>query len=138
MREKWRLLLSLILFGTLSLLWPGGTFAQNYVRTITGSGANAITFPQPVAVDTANSSNVLVGDTANHRIQVFTSTGAYVRTIAGSGGHVVFAPVGVAVDKGNSSNVVEVEPFGNAVQVFTATGTYVTTITGTGINALNV
>ena len=55
------------------------TWTGNYVGTIlppTGAGGNdtALNSPNGAAVDPANSSNVLVADSFNNRVQVYTNT----------------------------------------------------------------
>ena len=90
--------------------------AQTLLSTISGSGPNALADPIGVAVDTANGSNVLVADSLNTRVQVFTAGGAFVRTIGDSTNLV--NPVGVAVDTANGGNVLVSDESANQVQVF--------------------
>ena len=49
--------------------------AQSFIRTIgsSGHGDGQLSLPFSVAVDTANGSNMVVADTFNNRVEVFTS-----------------------------------------------------------------
>ena len=98
--------------------------AQSFIRTIgsSGHGDGQLSRPFGVAVDTANGSNVLVADTDNSRIEVFSATGTFIRTIGsgGSGNGQLDHPAGVAVDTANGSNMVVADTFNNRVEVFTS------------------
>src|SRR5438309_1407389 len=88
-----------------------------------GSGSGQFLLPTGVAVDAGG--NVYVGDSGNHRIQVFTSTGTYLTEWGGfgSGNGQLNVPFGVAVDA--SGNVYVVDENNYRIQVFTSSGTYV-------------
>ena len=107
----------------LAAVAPDSPRAQTFVRAITGSGAETIGFAQGVAVDPANG-NVVVADTGNARVLVFTATGAHVRTISGSG---MLQPTGVAVDP-STGNIAVSDSGASLVLVFTSTGAFVTSM----------
>ncbi len=102
-----------------------------------GSGNGQLNAPTDIAV---SGDNVVVSDTGNQRLQVFTKTGAFVRTIgsgAGSGNGQFSGPQRLAVD---SSGRIYVADTGNhRVQVFEFDGTFVRTIgaSGTGLGQFN-
>ena len=105
----------------LAAVAPEAAQAQAFVRAITGSGAETIGFAQGVAVDPANG-NVVVADTGNARVLVFTATGAHVLTISGSG---MLSPTGVAVDP-STGNIAVSDAGAGRVHVFTSAGAFVT------------
>jgi len=107
----------------LTMVAPDPAHAQTFVRAITGSGAETIGFAQGVAVDPANG-NVVVADTGNSRVLVFTATGAHVLTISGSG---MLQPTGVAVDP-STGNIAVSDSVASLVLVFTSAGTFVTSM----------
>ena len=98
--------------------------AQSFIRTIgsSGHGDGQLSRPFGVAVDTANGSNVLVADTDNSRVEVFSATGTFIRTIGsfGSGDGQLSSPAGVAVDTANGSNVLVADSVNDRVEVFTS------------------
>ena len=108
--------------------------AQTFVRTIgsgPGSGNGQLNGPIGVAVDTANGSNVLVADSSNNRVEVFSAAGAFIRTIGsgpGSGNGQFSVPYGVAIDTANGSNVLVADRDNNRIEVFSAAGSFIRTI----------
>jgi DNA-binding beta-propeller fold protein YncE len=110
------------------LLWPQSAHAQcspTHLFSFGSPGAanGQFNFPQGVAVDA--SGNIVVADTNNNRIQVFTSAGAHLFSF-GSGpgpadGQFNF-PQGVAVDA--SGNIVVADTNNNRIQVFTSAGAH--------------
>jgi sugar lactone lactonase YvrE len=82
-----------------------------------GSGNNQFNFPAGLAVDSSN--NLYVVDSANHRIQIFDSTGTFKSTINVSGLS-SFETAGVAVDK--SGNIYVTDTNNHQVQVFNSAG----------------
>ena len=137
-----RLVLAGLLIG--GLLPIAAAQAQTFVRTIgsgPASGNGQLSNPEGVAVDTANGSNVVVTDSFNGRIEVFSATGAFIRII-GSG--VLDIPGGIAIDPVNASNIVVLDGNVNAannnlISVFTAGGQLLTTFAppGTGAGQLS-
>jgi DNA-binding beta-propeller fold protein YncE len=123
------------LFNNLARVYtPAGVL----VRTIQGSGANAIDSPRAVAVDPSNS-NVLIADYFNGRIQIFASDGTFLRSLHPPTGSAVgddaIAPFGVAVDPVNGNIVVSSEQPRRAIYVYNAGGAFVARIlppTGAG------
>jgi DNA-binding beta-propeller fold protein YncE len=74
-------------------------------------------YPQGIAVD-QSSGNVFVADTANNRIQVFSSNGTFIMTGGKFGlvdGNFAY-PQGIAVDQ-SSGNVFVADTANNRIQV---------------------
>jgi len=96
-------------------------------------GNNDGEFNAPIAVTRDSTGNVYVADSANNRIQVFTSDGTYITQWGSSGsnhGEFGFIP-DVAIDSSDNVYVSDGElwngnPNNNRIQVFTSDGTYIT------------
>jgi RHS repeat-associated protein len=89
-----------------------------------GSGNGQFSKPSGSAVDSEG--NVWVADTANNRVQEFSSAGTYVRQFSGT----LTKPEGIAVD---SENHVWVADTGkNLVQEYSSTGTLIAAYGGSG------
>lgn len=88
-----------------------------------GSGNGQFNSPRGVAVDATG--NVFVADRTNHRIQVFSPSGAFIRTFGtqGSANGQMNAPNDVAVDA--AGNVFVADTLNDRIDVFTTTGTFV-------------
>jgi aldose sugar dehydrogenase len=81
--------------------------------------------PEGIAVD-PSSGNVYVADTANNRIQVFSSNGTLISEW-GSYGNIngrLRSPEGIAVDP-SSGNVYVADTVNNRIQVFSSNGTFI-------------
>jgi VCBS repeat-containing protein len=99
--------------------------------------------PESIAIKTS-SGRIYVSDTANHRVQYFTSAGAYEGTIGAnthnaSTGVMVASvdtgkfdtPTGIAINQ-STGDVYVVDSGNDRVQQFTATGTFIRTFGTTG------
>jgi aldose sugar dehydrogenase len=80
--------------------------------------------PKGIAVD-SSSGNVYVADTANNRIQVFSSNGTFLSEWGryGTGNGTLNYPEGIAVDS-SSGNVYVADTANNRIQVFSSNGTF--------------
>ncbi len=80
--------------------------------------------PAGIAVD-PSSGNVYVADTANNRIQVFSSNGTFISRWGayGAGNGSFNQPAGIAVDQ--QSNVYVADTANNRIQVFSSNGTFI-------------
>src|SRR5918995_1177254 len=78
--------------------------------------------PEGIAVDQAG--NVYVADTANNRVQVFSSNGTFMSKWGkyGVGNSSLNYPQGIAVDQ--AGNVYVADTANNRVQVFSSNGTF--------------
>jgi DNA-binding beta-propeller fold protein YncE len=87
-----------------------------------GTGDGQFNGPRLIAVD--SSGNVYVADTANNRIQKFTSTGSFLSKWGslGTGDGQFDWPTGIAVD--SSGNVYITDFNNNRIQKFTSTGSF--------------
>ena len=116
--------------GALVLLAASIAHGQDYVGTITAAPGHTMYFPQFIAVDEANGSNIVYSNYTVGSFDVYTSTGSFVRSITGA----FNAPLGVAIDTANGNNVVGVVA-GLGVVVFQPDGTPVTSFIPSGANA---
>jgi len=121
------------LLGALTVLTASLAHGQDYVRTITAAPGHTMNFPQFIAVDEANGSNIVYSNYTAGSFDVYTSTGAFVRSITGA----FNLPVGVAIDTANGNNVVGIAS-GVGVVVFQPDGTPVTSFIPSGANAFVV
>jgi glucose/arabinose dehydrogenase/plastocyanin/sugar lactone lactonase YvrE len=81
--------------------------------------------PEGIAVDSF-SGNVYVADTANNRIQVFSSNGTFISEWGGdygSGEGEMRSPAGIALDQ--EGNVYVADTANNRIQVFSSNGTFI-------------
>jgi hypothetical protein len=88
------------------------------------SGSADGLFSQPGAIALDNSKNIVVADTGNKRIQMFTITGTHIRSFGSSGtgnGQFMF-PSGVAVNSDN--NIIVSDSTNHNVQIFSNTGAF--------------
>lgn len=102
-----------------------------------GSGNGQLNALTDIAV---SGDNIVVSDTGNQRLQVFTKAGAFVRTIgsgAGSGNGQFSGPQRLAVD--GSGRIYVADTGNHRVQVFESDGTFVRNIgaSGTGLGQFN-
>jgi DNA-binding beta-propeller fold protein YncE len=81
--------------------------------------------PEGIAVD-SSSGNVYVADTANNRIQVFSSNGTFISRFGkyGNENGTLRSPAGIAVDS-SSGNVYVADTANNRIQVFSSNGTFI-------------
>jgi len=111
---------TLLCFATTS--WAAGTllFATKWGSQGTATGQ----FNEPVALAVGTNGNVYVADRGNHRIQVFSNTGAFVTAWGDSGtGNGQFnSPRDVTVAANGEVYVTDF--FNNRIQVFSAAGAY--------------
>jgi hypothetical protein len=88
------------------------------------SGSADGLFSQPGAIALDNSKNIVVADTGNKRIQMFTITGTHIRSFGSSGtgnGQFMF-PSGVAVNSDNK--IIVSDSTNHNVQIFSNTGAF--------------
>jgi glucose/arabinose dehydrogenase len=90
-----------------------------------GEGVPRLSLPSGITVD-ASSGNVYVADTANHRIQLFTSNGTFLTQWGEYGDEdgAFRSPEGIAVDQEGNVYVADTE--NNRIQLFTSNGTFLT------------
>ena len=96
-----------------------------------GSAAGMLSNPWGVAVNERN--EIVVTDSGNHRIQVFSSDGTYLRSFGRKGdkqGEFNF-PTGIAFDIKNE-NLVVVDSLNHRVQLFSEQGEYLNQFGGKG------
>ncbi len=111
-----------------------GTFLAKWGRSggpdFSGSGNGEFNGPKGIAVD--SSGYVYVADTANARIQKFTSAGAFVTKWGTPGSNVAqfLAPTDVAVDASGTVWVVDADATNARVQRFDSNGTTSTAMWG--------
>jgi DNA-binding beta-propeller fold protein YncE len=104
--------------------------AQEYTPALKwgrfGLANGSFNLPEGIAVD-PSSGNVFVADTANNRIQVFSSNGTFITTWGRFGlvNGLFNSPEGIAV--GQQGNVFVADTANNRIQVFSSNGTFITT-----------
>jgi len=119
--------LALFFFSVIQIVLPQtAQGAENYqfVRTWGSYGTTDTMFnsPRGIAVD-PSTNNILVSDTNNDRIQIFTATGGWITTWTTFGeGDSFNKPNGIAVD--SSGNVFIVDRDNNRVLKFDSSGNY--------------
>src|SRR5215212_7476896 len=88
-----------------------------------GAPKTRLSSPEGIAVD--QEGNVYVADTANNRIQVFSSNGTFVSKWGkyGTGDGLFNSPTGIAIDQ--EGNVYVADTANNRIQVFSSNGTFV-------------
>src|SRR5918992_324937 len=95
-----------------------------------GTQETSLSSPEGIAVD-SSSGNVYVADTANNRIQVFSSNGTFIskwgggyapRAINGSFDH----PSDISLDQ--AGNVYVADTANNRIQVFSSNGTFISVL----------
>src|SRR5919106_5925920 len=89
-----------------------------------GGGNSSFNQPKGIAVD--QEGNVYVADTANNRIQVFSSNGTFISKWGeyGAGDGMLVSPEGIAIDP-LSGNVYVADTGNNRIQVFSSNGTFI-------------
>jgi glucose/arabinose dehydrogenase/plastocyanin len=92
-----------------------------------GTRMGELSGPAAIAVD-SSSGNVYVADTANNRIQVFSSNGTFISKWGEYGPPIrngtLRSPEGIAVDS-SSGNVYVADTDNNRIQVFSSNGTFI-------------
>ena len=100
----------------------------------TGTGNGEFSLPSGIAID-PTSHNIVVTDSLNDRVQIFTSTGTYLSQFGtrGTGNGQFRNPQGIAIDP-TSHNIVVGDEFTPRIQIFSSTGIYLSQFgtTGTG------
>src|SRR4029077_2621846 len=103
---------------------PSGAAPSGVAATITGSGANTLSAPTGVAVD--SSGDIWVADNGNNRIEEFDSSGAFLMQIASPGVQDVAVDtagdVFALVLDGSGTHVLEYDSAGTQIEDF-GTGT---------------
>jgi DNA-binding beta-propeller fold protein YncE len=98
-----------------------------FSSSFSGSGANALSDPQGVAVG-ESTGDVYVVDSANNRVEVFSASGAFISAfgMAGSGNGQFNGPTQIAVDNssGLPGDVYVLDAGNHRVEVFNAKGEY--------------
>src|SRR5918999_157344 len=90
-----------------------------------GTMKTSLSWPAGIAVD-PSSGNVYVADTANNRIQLFSSNGTFVAEWGkyGAGDNGSFnQPAGIAIDQ--EGNVYVADTANNRIQLFSSNGTFI-------------
>jgi aldose sugar dehydrogenase len=89
-----------------------------------GTANGTLASPEGIAVDQGG--NVYVADTANNRIQVFSSNGTFITKWGryGTDNGSLRSPEGIAVDQGG--NVYVADTANHRIQVFSSNGTFIT------------
>jgi glucose/arabinose dehydrogenase len=120
--------ISITLVSSTSIL-PSG-YSQEFSSYIprwsqSGQEEMKLSWPSGIALDTS-SGNVYVADTANSRIQVFSSNGTFVASFGriGDANGTLKSPQGIAVDQ--QGNIYVVDTNNNRIQVFSSNGTFIT------------
>jgi aldose sugar dehydrogenase len=120
--------ISITLVSSTSIL-PSGYSQEfsSYIPSWSQSGQEEmkLSWPSGIALDTS-SGNVYVADTANSRIQVFSSNGTFVASFGriGDANGTLKSPQGIAVDQ--QGNIYVVDTNNNRIQVFSSNGTFIT------------
>jgi DNA-binding beta-propeller fold protein YncE len=98
-----------------------------FSSSFSGSGANALSDPQGVAVD-ESTGDVYVVDRGNNRVEVFSASGTFISAFgtAGSGNGQLNGPTQIAVDNssGLPGDVYVLDAGNHRVEVFNAKGEY--------------
>ena len=109
-----------------------------FSTSFSGSGANALSNPQGVAIDQMTG-EVYVVDEANNRVEIFSGAGAFISAFgaAGSGSGQFKEPSQVAVDNSGAlpGNVYVLDAGNERVEVFNAKGEYQAQITSADLAA---
>ena len=99
------------------------------ISTLGGQkGKNQGQFRHPRAVCVDEEDNVIIADTYNHRIQIFTKNGDFIRMFGSQGqGEGQFnTPYAVCVGKGDKSHLILIADFNNhRIQMVTKEGLFV-------------
>jgi len=105
-----------------------------FSTSFAGEGEHALSNPQGVAVDEATG-EVYVVDSANHRVEIFSSSGAFISAFgtAGTGNGQFEEPTEIAVDNSTGMPgdvyVLESDRTNERVEVFNAKGVYQSQVT---------
>ncbi len=112
----------------------------SYVSTEdrSGIGETDLSLPAGITVD-SSSGNVYVADTANNRIQVFSSNGTFISTWGryGTANGTFNQPAGITVDS-SSGNVYVADTDNHRIQVFSSNGTFISTWGVYGIDEIGM
>jgi hypothetical protein len=128
---------ALALWGTApALAVEGHTFSKSF----NGGTEHALSAPRGVAIN-QSTGNVYVADSANNRVEIFSSSGAFASTFGkkGTGNGEFSEPTEVAVDNSGGStegDVAVVDHLNNRVELFTAAGSFLKQVTKTELSNL--
>jgi glucose/arabinose dehydrogenase/plastocyanin/uncharacterized protein YjiK len=103
-----------------------GTFISKIpARTYGEFGTNNGTFTSPKGIAVDQQGNVYVADTANNRIQVFSSNGTFTSAWGefGTGKGALRSPEGITIDQ--QGNVYVADTANHRIQVFSSNGTFI-------------
>jgi hypothetical protein len=109
-------------------------FLSQFGTNGSGDGQFRVTGGQgPRGVATFMNGNIVVADTANNRVQVFSKTGVFIRKFGslGSGDSQFSNLRGIAVDHRNN-NIIVADMNNHRMQVFSETGTFIRAFGGFG------
>jgi DNA-binding beta-propeller fold protein YncE/glucose/arabinose dehydrogenase/plastocyanin len=102
-----------------------GTFISKFPRQWGEYGPRngTLTSPEGIAID--QEGNVYVADTANNRIQVFSSNGTFISAWGeyGTANSMLRSPKGIAIDQ--EGNVYVADTANHRIQVFSSNGTFI-------------
>ena len=100
----------------------------HYVSSLSGFGSGNRQLSQPAGIAVDQKGNVYVADTANNRIQVFSSNGTFISKwgqYGNLGNNSFNSPEGIAVDQ--KGNVYVADTANNKIKVFSSNGTFIST-----------
>jgi DNA-binding beta-propeller fold protein YncE len=96
-----------------------------HISNLSGVGPENGQLSQPSSITIDQKGNVYVADTANNRIQVFSSNGTFISKWGGYGSvnGALRNPQGIAIDQ--KGNVYVADTANNRIQVFSSNGTFI-------------
>jgi DNA-binding beta-propeller fold protein YncE len=141
MARGWVLVLAVCICGLALSSTPawaveGHTFATSFA----GSGASALSKPKGLAIN-QKKGEVYVVDSANSRVEIFSSSGTFVKAFgkAGTGNGEFKEPTEIAVDNSGGAtegDVYVVDSGNKRVEIFSADGVFEKEVSKTEINAV--
>ena len=109
-----------------------GTYLRSFGRK--GSKQGELDWPAGIAFDikNKNNSNILVVDSDNHRVQLFSEQGEYLNQFGGKGNldHQLLDPLGLSVDC--DGNIIVADSRNKRVKIFSQSGQLLQKIGGDG------